>query len=280
MNEEVRDAFLPLTSVSSGKGSLVIPDVYSYTNQIVNLFFVMNKSDDWVLVDAGMPKSKEKIIEAVEKQFGQNHPPKAVILTHGHFDHVGSVEELAIYWEVPVYAHPLEFPYLTGEEDYPKGNPEVDGGMVSEMSPLFPNHSIDIQEVLNELPADGSIPDLPEWKWVHTPGHTPGHISLFRESDRALIAGDAFVTVDQESLYNVYTQKKEINGPPAYFTMDWNQAENSVKVLEQLKPSVAITGHGVPMSGNQLQNELLYLVNHFDEVAVPKIYQNKGNESD
>ncbi|MGP4079473.1 MBL fold metallo-hydrolase [Pseudalkalibacillus sp. R45] len=277
MNERVRGAFLPMTSVASGKGHLVIPDVYCYTNQIVNLCFVMNDRDDWVLVDAGMPKSKTKILEAVQKQFGEDKPPKAIILTHGHFDHVGSVEELAEYWRIPIYAHPLEFPYLTGQEDYPKGDPKVDGGMVSEMSPLFPNHSINIEEHLKKLPNDGSVPFLTDWKWIHTPGHTPGHISLFRESDRALIVGDAFVTVDQESLYNVYTQKQEINGPPAYFTMDWEKASESVKLLEQLKPSIAVTGHGVPMSGNMLENELRYLVNHFDKVALPKIYQNKAN---
>ncbi|WP_221565015.1 MBL fold metallo-hydrolase [Alkalihalobacillus sp. TS-13] len=277
MNERVRDAFLPMTSVASGKGHLIIPDVYCYTNQIVNLCFVMNDRDDWVLVDAGMPKSKSKILEAVQKQFGKDKPPKAIILTHGHFDHVGSVEELAEYWGISIYAHPLEFPYLTGQEDYPKGDPKVDGGMVSEMSSLFPNHSINIEEHLKQLPNDGSVPFLTDWKWIHTPGHTPGHISLFRESDRALIVGDAFVTVDQESLYNVYTQKQEINGPPAYFTMGWEKAKDSVTKLEQLEPSIAVTGHGIPMSGNKLENELRYLVNHFDKVALPKIYQNRAN---
>jgi glyoxylase-like metal-dependent hydrolase (beta-lactamase superfamily II) len=41
------------------------------------------------------------------------------VLTHGHFDHVGSVIELADYWNVPVYAHKLELPYLVGQMDYP-----------------------------------------------------------------------------------------------------------------------------------------------------------------
>ena len=44
-------------------------------------------------------------------------------------------------------------------------------------------------------PSDGSIPNMPGWQWIHTPGHSPGHISLFREKDRSLIAGDAFVAV-------------------------------------------------------------------------------------
>lgn len=42
-----------------------------------------------------------------------------MILTHGHFDHVGSIEALLERWPVPMFAHPLEFPFLTGREAYP-----------------------------------------------------------------------------------------------------------------------------------------------------------------
>ncbi|PEE06030.1 MBL fold metallo-hydrolase, partial [Bacillus pseudomycoides] len=61
--------------------------------------------------------------------------------------------------------------------------------------PSFPNQGIDLGKYIHELPLDGSVPHMPEWRWVHTPGHTPGHISLFRKTDHFLIAGDAFVTV-------------------------------------------------------------------------------------
>ncbi|WP_257348877.1 MBL fold metallo-hydrolase [Pseudalkalibacillus decolorationis] len=270
MNREVEHAFLPVTSVSSGKGNLVIRDVYCYTNQIVNICFINTSNNKWVLIDAGMPKSAEKIIKGAEKQFGQGCRPEAIILTHGHFDHVGSVEVLAEHWDIPVYAHQLEFPYLTGNEDYPPGDPTVDGGIISEMSPLFPNHSIDIKNRLRGLPGDGSIPFLTEWRWIHTPGHTPGHISLYRDKDSALIVGDAFVTVDQESLYKVMTQQQEIHGPPAYFTMDWDAAKESVRTLKGLEPEIAITGHGVPMSGEELKRDLSNLAENFDTIARPK----------
>ncbi|GFR37325.1 hypothetical protein PRECH8_06210 [Insulibacter thermoxylanivorax] len=91
------------------------------------------------------------------------------------------------------------------------------------------------------------IPSLPSYRWMHTPGHSPGHVSLFRESDRTLIAGDAFVTVRQDSLYKVLTQQKEINGPPRYLTTDWQAAKESVKRLAALKPAYAVMGHGPPM---------------------------------
>lgn len=76
---------------------------------------------------------------------------------------------------------------------------------------------------------------MPGFRWIHTPGHTLGHISLFRDEDRALIVGDAFVTVKQESLYKVLIQKKEISGPPRYFTTDWLAAWDSVKKITSTK---------------------------------------------
>lgn len=266
------DTFLPVTSIASGTGQLVMPDVYSYCNQIVNLFFVgeRDSSKGWVLVDAGMPHSAKEIIDEAERQFGEGAKPEAIILTHGHFDHVGSIADILEVWNVPVYAHELEIPYLTGKKDYPPGDPTVDGGLVSEMSPMFPNHGINLENTVNALPSEGSVPGMEGWRWIHTPGHTPGHISLFREQDRVLIAGDAFVTVKQESLYKVLVQKQEISGPPKYFTLDWNQAKESVKTLEELKPLVAITGHGLPMTGSELSEQLAILTRDFDKIAKPE----------
>lgn len=137
------------------------------------------------------------------------------------------------------------------------------------MSPMFPNEPINLGNQVEELPSDGSVPHMPGFRWIHTPGHAPGHVSLFREEDRALIAGDAFVTVKQDSLYKVFTQEQEINGPPRYLTTDWQAALESVKKLEALKPSVAVTGHGLPMSGELLSNSLQKLVREFDQIAIP-----------
>ncbi|MGG5252288.1 MBL fold metallo-hydrolase [Neobacillus sp. SM06] len=247
------ESFLPVTSIASGTGVAVLPDVYCYTDQIVNLCLIGSPEEtkEFVLIDAGMPKSAEEIKKLVTERFGEGIRPSGILLTHGHFDHVGSLADLLEEWTVPVYAHELEIPYLTGKQDYPAGDPTVDGGLVSEMSPLFPNHGIDLSTQIQPLPANGTVPVLADWKWIHTPGHTPGHVSFFRECDRMLIAGDAFVTVRQESLYNVITQHKEISGPPKYFTTDWNAAHASVKKLEALKPAMAITGHGQPMSGEE-----------------------------
>ena len=264
---------LPVTSVNSGKGFEVLPDLYQYTVQIVNMVFYGKPESgdgDYVIIDAGMPKSSEDIIKEAEKRFGTESKPKAIILTHGHFDHVGAVIELVEHWNVPVYAHADELPYLTGKEDYPKPDASVDGGMVSKMSPAFPRRAIDLGTNVQALPEDGSVPHIPGFEWIHTPGHSAGHVSLFREEDGALISGDAFVTVKQDSLYNVLSQKESIYGPPRYLTTDWDLAYQSVKKLYDLSPKYAITGHGPPLTGKALGDQLGELVDNFDEIAKPK----------
>lgn len=262
--------YIPTTSTGSGVGIEVLPDLFCHTVQIVNIHLVGDpKTKDFVLVDAGMPESAEEIISAIENRFGTNSKPKAIILTHGHFDHVGAVIELVNLWEIPVYAHELELPYLTGKMSYPEPDPTVEGGMVAKMSPMFPNEPIDLGTNIKPFPADGTVPHIAGFKWIHTPGHSPGHVSLFREQDRALIVGDAFVTVKQEYLYKVLTQEQEISGPPRYLTTDWKAAKESVQTLASLKPTAAVTGHGLPMTGEMLTENLQKLAKNFDEIAKP-----------
>ncbi|RTQ91935.1 MBL fold metallo-hydrolase [Lysinibacillus telephonicus] len=263
--------YIPMTSLMSGIGIEVTPDIYAYTIQVVNLCMVgeKGKATGWTLIDAGMPKSAEAIIKEAENRFGENARPNAIVLTHGHFDHVGAIVELIEHWDVPVYAHEAEIPYLTGKKSYPEPDSTVEGGLVAKISPYFPNDPINLGTHVKPLPVDGTIPPLKDWVWIHTPGHSPGHVSFFRESDRSLIVGDAFVTVKQESLFKVLVQDKEISGPPRYLTTDWQQAWDSVKKLESLKPAVAITGHGAPMEGDDLKLQLQCLAIDFDTVAIP-----------
>ncbi|RHW42084.1 MBL fold metallo-hydrolase [Neobacillus notoginsengisoli] len=271
MKNKAENRFIPMTSIDSGIGQQVISDLYYFPFQIVNVVFYgqPGEGNDWVLIDAGMPRSGDNIIKEAEERFGKNNPPKALILTHGHFDHIGGITELIEKWKMPVYAHELELPFLQGEQDYPEPDPTVEGGLLAKISPYYPNEAIVVEGDLRALPMDGSVPFMEGWKWIHTPGHTQGHVSLYRESDGALIAGDAFVTVKQESLYKVFTQEQEISGPPRYLTPDWEAARTSVEKLASLHPTIAITGHGRPMEGETLRENLQMLVEKFDEIAIP-----------
>jgi glyoxylase-like metal-dependent hydrolase (beta-lactamase superfamily II) len=246
------------------------PDLAGLRYLIANVYFIGEPgARTWTLVDTGISGAAAPILRAAEQRFGANVPPAHILLTHGHFDHVGAVRTLADHWRVDVFAHTLELPYLTGRSSYPPPDPTVGGGAMAWLSSLYPKKPIDLGPRVKALPADGSIPGFPEWRWFHTPGHTPGHVSFFRERDRALIAGDAFVTTRQESATAVALQRPEVNGPPAYFTPDWIAARQSVEHLASLNPEIVATGHGIPLRGQRMRQELHQLAANFDVIARP-----------
>src|SRR5918993_1238597 len=190
--------------------------VWGLKDIMVNLYMVSNPvNNTWVLIDAGLKTAYPKIKAMAAQLFGADSKPAAILLTHGHFDHVGALK------------------------------------------------------MLENLPEDNSVPYLPDWTYIHTPGHAPGHVSFFRKQHGVLIAGDAFVTTNQQSAISVLFQLKKLCGPPKYFTYDWNQARKSVELLAALQPSRAATGHGKPMQGKELMDALQNLSQNFYREAVP-----------
>lgn len=248
----------------------VRPDLLVINFTVVTACLIGRPGGEFVLFDTGLENSADFIKRTVAERFGGGARPTAIILSHGHFDHVGSVVALSQDWDVPVYIHELELDYVTGRKDYPLADPTVSAGLVAQISPSFPHTAIDLGGRVSKLPADGTVPGLTGWRWIHTPGHTEGHVSLFRESDRTLLSADAILTVKQESLWSVITQAEEISGPPQYLTVDWEAAERSVALLRDLQPNLLVPGHGMPLAGEELEPELSRLVFNFDAIAVPE----------
>jgi glyoxylase-like metal-dependent hydrolase (beta-lactamase superfamily II) len=94
----------------------VAPDIRGLRIAFVNIFGVIHSNGSWTLIDAALPFTASRIRNWAES-FSKT-PPNAIVLTHGHFDHVSVARELADSWNVPIYAHSLEAPYLTGKMQY------------------------------------------------------------------------------------------------------------------------------------------------------------------
>ncbi len=248
----------------------VAPGVDGFRSVIVNYFFVRVGRGDWVLIDAGLRFSGTRLIREAAVRFGSDRPPLAIILTHGHFDHVGALRRLLLRWpEVPVYAHPAELPFLRAGRAYAPADPLVGGGIMPLTALMYPRR-VGPFPAVRALPLDGSLPELNEWHWFATPGHTPGHISLLRPKDRVLLAGDAVITTRQESAWRVVTQRREVRPPPAYFTPDWQGAYDSLMHIRALSPRVLAGGHGMPVGGRFLQEGLEQLVRAFPTFGLPQ----------
>ncbi|MFC4737325.1 MBL fold metallo-hydrolase [Bacillus daqingensis] len=256
----------------AGSGEWLTDHVYYFTHQIVNVFFILDEHDPdtWVIVDAGMPRSASRIIREAANVFGKDAEPSALFLTHGHFDHTGGIKELVERWQMPVFAHREELPYVLNQRPYPAPDPTVQGGLIAKASRFFPRYSYMPPQGAKALPEDGSVPYLDDWRVIHTPGHTPGHVSFYHGLSRTLIAGDAVCTVKQDRLLDVVTQDQHVTVPPVYFTPDWEEAERSLKRLAELSVHHLGAGHGTALHGCTVSKAIRNLSDHFQEECPKK----------
>jgi glyoxylase-like metal-dependent hydrolase (beta-lactamase superfamily II) len=230
--------FSLVRNVSGGRLEEIVTGVYRLATGKgagTNVYLVRS-GRSWVLIDTAWRSRAQLIRSAAETLFGVGARPEAIVLTHLHPDHAGSALELAQTWDVPVHVHPDELPVA------PLGR--FTGTLArAERRWMFPSGL----DVLSGLDPSVGIPCLPEWRIIATPGHTPGHLSLFRDADRVLITGDAVLTVNLNSIRGALVQRHTVAGPPRISTWDWRKASESVAALARLQPSVLAPGHGRPM---------------------------------
>ena len=242
----------------------IAPHVHQLQIGFVNTYAIETPDGNWVLVDTGI-KPGYALVKGLEKQFGK--PPVAIVLTHGHFDHAANALQLANEWDVKIHAHRRESPYLTGDEAYPPFDPTV-GGALAFMCRFFPSPIYDFGDRLQPMPDGGELEFLPGWKIIETPGHTPGHVSLWDAETKTVLAGDALCTADFDKWPGATVQMpQQLARPASPATPDWTSARASVEALAALEPMVIGAGHGQPMSGGDVAGELRDLARNFEPPA-------------
>jgi glyoxylase-like metal-dependent hydrolase (beta-lactamase superfamily II) len=225
----------------------VAPGVAIVPTLIANAYLVGDAAS-WVLVDSCAPGNARRIRRVAERRFGRGSRPHAIVLTHGHFDHAGSAGPLADFWGVPIYAPVLELPFLTGEAHYPAFDLSSPG-FFTRIARFFPTSTVNLGVRVRAFETTNAVPGLPDWELIETPGHTPGHVALFRRSDAVLLAGDAVTTMNLDNLIGTVARRREVCRPPVPATSNWKAARRSVELLASLRPSVIGAGHGLPMRG-------------------------------
>ncbi len=247
-----------------------------------NVYFVRSGSL-WVLVDTGTANSAGAIRQAADSIFGTNARPSSILLTHDHPDHAGSVLELSRIWGCPVYLHPDELPLATGGlSTFGKYASPMDRWVVLPLLRAMPRRRVDamiakssLKGIAQTFAPESGVPFLPDWQCIPAAGHTPGAVALFRPGDRVLITGDSLLTVDLNSpigylRWILRLSRLRISGPPWLSTWDWEVAKRSAVVLSRLEPSVLASGHGVPMTGASVAQDLYAFARRFSgEPAAP-----------
>lgn len=177
---------------------------------LINTWFILKDSDVYI-IDTGMDDYSDLQIN-IAKHLGN---PKAILLTHGHHDHINGARSLKDQLDIPIYAHANELPYINGELPYPHKDKIENTGVSYQIKSLEAfNHS---------LPIDFYL----------TPGHSPGHIVLHHKEDDVLICGDLFIS-----------QKTTLHPPIKKFTYDMNENIQSGSIIDELQPKLITTSHG------------------------------------
>ena len=195
----------------------VAPGIHMLTYASTNLYLV--EYDDRVLiVDSGLPRVWPHLISALEELGRKPDSVDGIVLTHAHFDHVGTARRAQKEWNVPVWVHTDDERLARHPYRYQHKKTRL----------LYPT----------PITTDQALPGAPVV--IPTPGHTVGHIALHFPDRDALIAGDALVTLDP---YTAQTGPQIVAGAA---TADSGRALGSVKRLADTHASVVLPGHGKP----------------------------------
>ena len=180
-----------------------------------------------ILVDAATRPSRRRILREL-----RGRPLSAHMLTHAHGDHQGASHAVCTDRSIPLWC----------------GAGDAAGMAAGDLSALIPRNMITrIQERFWVGPAHPVARELREgdqigeWTVIETPGHSPGHVVFWRESDRTLIIGDVLVNM------NLLTTVPGLAEPPRLFTVDAALNRASARKLKDLRPQVVCFGHGPPL---------------------------------
>ena len=189
----------------------------------VNAFLV-----DDVLIDAGARQSGRRIFAALDGRAVSAHA-----LTHAHPDHQGASHEVCTR---------LGIPYWVPEGDVDAAE---DPSLIAQRQPSHPVAQLFARTMTGPgHPVDRPLREGEEvagFRVLDTPGHSAGHVSYWRESDRVLILGDVLNNMD------VLTGVPGLRLPKSFLTPDPERNRESARRLGDLEPKLVLFGHGAPL---------------------------------
>jgi glyoxylase-like metal-dependent hydrolase (beta-lactamase superfamily II)/predicted ester cyclase len=241
-DQRLMGAFNAKTRLTSrllaGEGELVASGVWVVQGQPGRCNVYLIEDDGGVtLFDAGARTMVRAVASAGAKLGGI----RRVVLSHGHTDHRGVAPALG----VPVLCHPDEVQDAEGSGGF-RYWPEGLAGLpvpVRQIHRLMHRYAWDGGPVkISDTVTEGD--EVAGFKVVHLPGHAPGLIALWRESDRLALSSDCFYTLD------MWGRSSAPRVPEPIYNFDTEQARASMRKLAALEPAAAWPGHARPATGD------------------------------
>jgi glyoxylase-like metal-dependent hydrolase (beta-lactamase superfamily II) len=209
---------------------LPIPRSPQEPENLLNLTLILDEQNGNTLVDAGLPDQIEAISAALVEAGIGVRDLRRLIFTHQDLDHVGSGAALVSESGARVLAHPADAPYIEGSQRPLKPSPAM-----LEQRPHMRKVLERLEPVgVDERVENGTHLDVAGGtRVISTPGHTPGHISLYVEQSKVLIAGDA-----------LRAERGSLIGPNPSMTLDMRTALQSIRRLADLEIHTIVCYHG------------------------------------
>jgi hydroxyacylglutathione hydrolase len=184
----------------------------------INVYLV-----DDVLIDAGRRWDRRRIFKQLAAR-----ELSMVALTHAHPDHQGVAKDVCVARGIPLACHADDVDAMEGRV------PQTSGAdLASQFIRRFwqgPPHHVD------HVLRDGD--EVAGFRVIHAPGHAPGEVIYFRDSDRVAICGDVVRNLSYASL------RRGIREPPPAFNVDTAENRRSIRKLAELDASIILPGHG------------------------------------
>jgi hydroxyacylglutathione hydrolase len=196
----------------------------------INVYF-LETDEGAVVIDTGTRFARRRILRQVAKR-----GLTAIFITHAHRDHAGAMHAVAVETGAPVWSSTEDADALEGKAPVPTPNPD------STMDKLFSGMWKDKHPVARRLSEGERIGDF---EVIAFPGHTPGMVGLWRESDRTVVCADTIRTV------NIFTGIPQIGEMPAAFTYDIPASRRSIRKLAALEARTVCPGHGRALRGDE-----------------------------
>jgi glyoxylase-like metal-dependent hydrolase (beta-lactamase superfamily II) len=209
----------------------IIPNVHLVPNTVANPYLLIDP-DGLTLIDAGLPGSHKKILRYMALLGYAPADLKRILITHSDFDHVGGLAPLKKATGARVYASPVEAQAMAeGHPSRPvRPRKTITRFLFGLMGGLFKPARIQVDELL----TDGQIlPMLGGLRVIETPGHTPGHISLYSASTGILFCGDSIVSGEAG-----------LRGSSGANNWDQAKSDESVRRQAALGARILCCGHG------------------------------------